>query len=134
MRIAAFVLVAGSAVCCAGVAQAGGEALNGSWAGQMRQVDVDRETTYPMTLTIKGAKGTTSYPSLKCSGTLARVATTKAGYAIYQETIKNDPGGTCIDGIVTVTRNESGDVVLGWFAEYAGTPSLASAVLGREGK
>ena len=134
MRPSVSVLLAtGIALTGSVAARAGDAALDGSWAGEMRQVDPDRETSYPMTLTIKGTKGATSYPTLNCSGTLSRIATTKAGYAIYQETIKNDPGATCIDGIVTVTT-DANKVVLGWFAEFAGTPSLASAVLEREAK
>lgn len=105
--------------------------VNGGWTGEMRQVDVDRESRYPMMLSLKGAKGTTAYPTLKCAGTLSRVGTTKSGYAIYQETIKNEPGASCIDGIILVTT-DAGKLVLGWYAAFQGAPSLASAVLERD--
>jgi len=133
MRLSVSILVAaGFAIAGSGAAQAGGASLAGSWAGEMRQVDPDRESRYPVTLVLKGKSGTTAYPTLKCSGKLTRIAETKSGYAIYQETVTNDPGGSCIDGLVTVTT-DAGKIVLGWFAEFEGTPSLASAVLEREG-
>jgi hypothetical protein len=122
------VLIAISTSAQAGDAPA---SVNGSWTGEMRQIDVERESRYPMLLTLKGAKGTTSYPTLKCGGTLSRIATTKSGYVILQETIKNEPGGSCIDGIVTVTT-DAGKLVLGWYAAFEGAPSLASAVLNKD--
>jgi hypothetical protein len=105
--------------------------VNGAWTGEMRQIDVDRESSYPMLLSLNGAKGTSAYPTLKCSGTLSRIGTTKSGYVIYQETIKNEPGGTCIDGIVLVST-DAGKLVLGWYAAFQGAPTLASAVLNRD--
>jgi hypothetical protein len=122
-------LVAGTVTAHAGDAAS----VAGSWGGEMRQVDVDRETRYPMTLTLKGTSGTTSYPTLKCGGTLAKVGETNSGYAIYQETIKNEPGATCIDGVVLVTT-DGGKLILGWYAAFQGAPALASAVLSREGQ
>jgi hypothetical protein len=121
-------LAAGSLSAQAGDAPA---SVNGSWTGEMRQIDADREARYPMLLTLKGAKGTTAYPTLKCGGTLSRVSTTKSGYAIYQETVTNEPGGSCIDGIVIVTTDAS-KLVLGWYAAFEGAPSLASAVLNKD--
>jgi hypothetical protein len=121
-------VVAGSVTAQAGDAPA---SVNGGWTGEMRQVDVDRESRYPMMLSLKGAKGTTAYPTLKCAGTLSRIGTTKSGYVIYQETIKNEEGGSCIDGIVLVTT-DAGKLVLGWYAAFQGAPSLASAVLNRD--
>lgn len=121
-------LVAGSLGAQAGDAPA---SVNGAWTGEMRQIDADRETRYPMMLTLKGAKGTTAYPTFKCAGTLSRVGTTKSGYVIYQETVKNEPGGGCIDGIVLVTT-DAGKLLLGWYAAFEGAPSLASAVLNRD--
>ena len=122
-------------VVCAGAASAadGPASLNGSWVGEMRQVDVDRETRYPMTLTLSGKTGASTYRQLKCAGTLTKVGETKTGYVIYQETIKNEPGATCIDGIVTV-MGDAGKVILGWYAAFQGAPSLASAVLSKETK
>lgn len=107
---------------------AGAASVLGQWSGEMRQIDVDRESRYPMTVTIKGKTGTTSYPSLKCAGSLTKIGETKGGYVLYQETIKNEPGGTCIDGVVMVTT-DAGKLVLGWYAAFEGQPSLASAVL-----
>jgi len=133
MRVVVPVLVAGLVAAGSAVAQAGGASLNGSWAGEMRQVDVDRESRYPMKLTLKDNSGTTAYPTLKCTGALTRVAETKLGYAIYQENVTNEPDGACIDGIVLVTT-DAGKIVLGWYATFEGEPSLASAVLVREGK
>jgi hypothetical protein len=117
------VLVAGSSL-----ASADPVSVNGSWAGEMRQVDVDNETRYPMTLTLKGKTGETSYPTLNCGGALTKIADTKGGYAIYQERITNEPGGTCIDGVVLVTT-DAGKLVLGWFATFEGAPAVATAVL-----
>ncbi len=107
----------------------------GTWVGEMRQIDPDRETSYPMTLTLmsKGKKGKVAYPTLKCAGTLSKIADVKAGYTVYYETVTNEPGGTCIDGVVTVSH-EAGKIVLGWFATFGGGPSLASAVLEKTAK
>lgn len=114
-------------------AWAGGAGVSGNWSGEMRQVDPTRESSYPMTLTIAGTKGKSSYPSLNCSGTWARVGETKEGYAIFKETVVNEPEASCIDGLAIV-RVDAGMLVLGWFASFEGTPSLASAVLAREEK
>ena len=110
---------------------AGAASVLGQWSGEMRQVDVERETRYPMTLAIKGKTGTTSYPTLKCAGTLSKIGETKGGYVLYQETVKNDPGETCIDGVVMVTT-DAGKLVLGWYAAFEGQPSMASAVLSKD--
>jgi hypothetical protein len=45
--------------------------------------------------------------------------------------VTNEPGGSCIDGIVTVTT-DAGKLVLGWYAAFEGAPSLASAVLNKD--
>jgi hypothetical protein len=109
-------------------ANAGSPSVTGSWTGDMRQVDVSSESHYPMTLTLNGKTGTSSYPQLNCAGTLTKVGQTESGYVLYQETIKNEPGATCIDGLVMVTV-DGGKLILGWYAAYQGSPSLASAVL-----
>ena len=96
----------------------------------MRQIDPDQETRYPMTLVLKGTTGATSYPTLQCSGALTKVAETKSGYTIYQEKITNEPDGSCVDGIVTVTT-DAGNVVVGWFATFEGAPTVATAVLSK---
>lgn len=119
---------------CASVADAGSAPVNGSaWIGEMRQVDVASETHYPMTLAFNGKQVVTTYPQLKCVGTLTKIGETKNGYVLYQETIDNGPGGTCIDGIVVVTV-DGGKLILGWYAAYQGSPALASAVLSPQAK
>jgi hypothetical protein len=132
MRSFAFVFAAVFAA-GASVVQAGSEPVTGSWAGEMRQVDVARETHYPMTLTFDGKQGATTYPQLKCAGTLTKIGEAKGGYALYHETIKNEPGATCIDGVVIVSV-ENGKLILGWYAAYQGSPALASAVLSPQAK
>ena len=71
--------------------------------------------------------------SLKCAGTLTKVAESKGVYAIYKETIKNDAGGACIDGLVIV-QPDNEKLILGWFAAFEGEPTLASAILEKEAK
>ncbi len=115
------------------IVQAGPASVTGSWSGEMRQVDVSRETHYPMTLTLKGKTGTSSYPELKCAGALTKIGETKSGYVIYQEAIKNEPGANCVDGIVLVSA-DGGKLILGWYAAVDGSPSLASAVLNSAAK
>jgi hypothetical protein len=111
--------------------QAAPVSIDGSWAGEMRQIDVDNETRYPMTLTLKGKTGATSYPTLNCRGELTKIADTKSGYAIYQERIANEPGATCIDGVVLITT-DAGKLVLGWFATFDGLPTVATAMLRKD--
>ena len=112
-------------------AHAGSVAVAGNWSGEMRQIDTENESKYPMTLSLQGNKGTSSYPTLKCGGTWSRISETKDGYAIYKEKIINEPGGTCIDGIAIV-QPYAGKLMLGWFASFEGAPTLASAVLAKE--
>ena len=114
------------ATCC-GTAVAGPAGINGSWSGEMRQIEVNAEAKYPMTLTLAGSGGTTNYPTLNCSGSWTKIAT-RSGYAIYEEKVTNTKGATCIDGMVMV-KLDSGKLILGWFAAYAGAPSLAAASL-----
>lgn len=133
MKLFASISFAVGAAVTASSAIAGGAGVSGSWSGEMRQIDVDRESKYPMMLTLQGAKGTSSYPSLKCGGAWTRVGQTKDGYAIYHERIINEPGGTCIDGIF-VARADAGKLIIGWFGVYEGAPGLASAVLEKEAK
>ena len=99
----------------------------------MRQVDPTQETSYPMTLTITGAKGQSSYPTLNCGGSWSRIGETKEGYSIFKEAVVNEPGASCIDG-VAIVYPDGGKLVLGWFGSFEGTPTLASAVLEREAK
>ena len=115
-----------------GAAVAGPAGLTGSWAGEMRQVEANAETTYPMTLSFGARTVTSDYPTLNCSGTWTKVAE-KDGYVIYAETVTNGKGATCIDGMVMVTIDQ-GKIVLGWFAAFGGAQSMATAVLSKAAK
>ena len=125
MRIAHMFAISTFAFC--GVAVAGPAGLSGTWSGEMRQIEVSAETTYPMTLTIKGKSAQAHYPTLNCRGAWTKVAE-KKGYVIYSETVTNQKDASCIDGIVTVTSN-NGKVLLGWFGTDAEGPIVAMAVL-----
>jgi len=128
------VCLAVSAVC--GLASA--KPAQQMWSGQMRQVDVAAEKSYPMTLTFKGGKGYSEYPDLKCGGVWTRIGSVGKQYEIYLEHITHgtevkDGTGGCIDGVVTLAVK--GDkAVLGWFASVEGAPSLASATLSLQAK
>lgn len=123
--------IAVAAAFCAVAAQAGSASPGESWAGEMRQIEVDGESKYPMTLTLKGKTGGSSYPTLKCAGVWTRIGVTKDGYAIYHEKVVNEPGATCIDGVFTA-RKDADKLIIGWFGVYDGKPGLASATLGRK--
>ncbi len=117
-------------------AWAGNANLSGHWTGEMRQVDPDQESRYAMALSLKGSGGTTSYPSLKCGGSLEKIGDAAGGYVIFREKITygglgSDVERGCIDGLLIVTQRD-GKLVLGWFAAFDGLPSLASAVLEKE--
>ena len=127
MRMGLVFAILAFSVC--GNAAAGPAGMNGSWSGEMRQIEMSAETTYPMTLTIMGEGAESNYPALNCSGTWTRVAE-KNGYVIYAETVRNQEGASCIDGMVMVTLYK-GKVFLGWFAADAGEPIVAMAVLGK---
>ncbi|MFM9865733.1 MAG: hypothetical protein ACKVRO_19235 [Micropepsaceae bacterium] len=103
-----------------------------TWSGEMRQIEVNTETTYPMTLTFARTIVTADYPTLNCSGTWTKVAESN-GYLIYAEKVTNRQGATCIDGMAMVAIDQ-GKVFVGWFAAYAGEPSVATAVLLRAAK
>lgn len=125
MRIVLTLAVSTSALC--GVATAGSAPLTGSWSGEMRQIETTAETTYPMTLAIKGKTAEANYPTLNCSGTWTKVAE-KEGYVIYAESVTNQKDANCIDGIVTVTAS-NGQVLLGWFGADTWGPIVAMAAL-----
>lgn len=129
--LACLSFAAGVVVAATYPAFAGAVSVNGSWAGEMRQIDPDRETRYPMTMTLKGKTGASSYPTLNCTGALTKIAETKSGYTIYQEKVANNADGHCIDGVVAVTT-DAGKLVLGWFSAFEGSPSLASATLEKD--
>ncbi|NOT41086.1 MAG: hypothetical protein HOP13_11390 [Alphaproteobacteria bacterium] len=112
-----------------GNAIAGPAGMNGSWGGEMRQIEVSTELKYPMTLTIKGKVAEADYPTLNCRGSWTRVAE-KNGYVIYAEKVTNKKGASCIDGMVMVTLDQ-GKVFLGWFAADAGEPIVAMAALSK---
>jgi hypothetical protein len=131
--IAALTLAAG--VARADVAPPPPEPSEGTWYGSMRQVDVDGERSYPMTLTLNADHGTTDYPKLNCGGELERVGSASGGYLIYKETItrgafKKTKGEGCVDGVVTL-HTEGDQMLVGWFGAFDGQPMLASASLTR---
>ena len=132
MRSSASIALALTLTLTVGPAFAGGSSLAGKWVGEMRQIDVTEETRYPMTLTLQGAKGATTYQTLKCTGTWSRIGE-KDGYTVYKETARNEADGICTDGIMTVTL-DAGKLVVGWFGVFEGAPSVATAVLQREAK
>jgi hypothetical protein len=122
-------LVAVVAVGASGAAVAGAPGMSGVWTGQMRQIEVDNEATYPMRLTFAGKSAVADYPTLNCSGIWSKV-TEKNGYAIYAEEAANRDGATCIDGMVMV-KIDKGKVFVGWFAAYDGAPTVSTAVLSK---
>lgn len=103
------------------------------WSGQMRQVDVSSEKSYPMTVQFKGGVGYSDYPELACGGTWKRIGTATGGYTIYHEKItrgadvRADKGG-CVNGVIIMSTKGT-KAVLGWFASLDGEPMLASATL-----
>jgi len=107
----------------------------GTWYGQMRQVNVEGEESYPMVLRLTGSGGRSEYPKLNCGGELERLGSASGGYVVYKETITR--GGTndgkesaCVDGVVVI-HVEKNELVLGWFGAIDGEPYLASARLTR---
>ena len=101
----------------------------------MRQIEVNGEMDFPISVTFSGGKATSKYESLSCGGEWTRIGGTSPDYVIYKETITygsvNDPDtGSCIDGVVIVSRR-NGKLVLGWFANFEGEPILAAAELAK---
>lgn len=129
MRALAVAVVALSA---SGAAIAGVPAMTGVWTGDMRQIEVDTEATYPMTLTFAGKSAVADYPTLNCTGIWTKV-TERNGYAIYTEEAANRGDAKCIDGMVMVTIDE-GKVFVDWFAAYDGAPTVSTAVLSKAAK
>jgi hypothetical protein len=125
-------LVAVVALSASGAAVAGAPGMSGVWAGNMRQIEVDTEATYPMRLTFAGKSAVADYPTLNCSGIWTKV-TEKNGYAIYTEEAANRDGATCVDGMVMVTIDQ-GKVFVGWFAAFDGAPTVSTAVLSKAAK
>jgi hypothetical protein len=100
--------------------------LTGTWTGPLAQVGQTKQ--HPITITISGKTGTSSYPDQHCAGKLTRVGST-GDYAYFTETItegKFDPTSKsgCLDGSMTLVR-AGGSLVLGWVAAYDGTPIVA---------
>ena len=107
----------------------------GAWYGSMRQVNVDGEESYAMTLTLREGGGTSDYPKLHCGGELERLGTASGGYIVYKESITRgafDGGKSngCVDGVVIV-HIENNKLVLGWFGAFDGDPIVATARLTR---
>ena len=108
------------------------QTLTGVWSGNMRQIDVKDEKSYPMTVTLSGATGASEYPTLSCGGRWTRIGES-LGHVIYSETITHGRfdeklGTGCIDGIVIVQRSGT-SLTLGWYITFAGHPTAATAVL-----
>jgi hypothetical protein len=119
MRIGLIFALSALALC--GAAAAGPAQLRFSWSGEMRQIETTTETTYPMTLTLKGEVLEATYPTLNCIGTWTKIAENA-------ETVTNQQDASCIDGIAMVTwRN--GRAFVGWYSANAGEPIVAIAVL-----
>lgn len=129
MRALAVAVVALSA---SGAAVAGAPGFSGVWGGEMRQIEVDTEATYPMRLTFAGKGAVADYPTLNCSGIWTKVAE-KNGYVIYAEEAANRGNATCVDGMVFVTIDK-GKVFIGWFAAFDGAPTVSTAVLSKASK
>lgn len=136
MRSFAFrsVLAAAVAVCFAEPSFAGDVGFDGAWAGQMRQIDTEEQTRYPMELNVKGDRLETRYRTLSCGGVLEKIADHDS-YSIYREkittgAIKPSDTNGCIDGIVTL-RPHNGNLIVGWFGVFEGLPTVAYATLER---
>jgi hypothetical protein len=133
LMLTALLLVCG--VAQADVAPPPPDPAEGRWYGAMRQVDVDGEQSYPMTLTLNESGGSTDYPKLSCGGELERLGTASGGYVIYKETITRGAfdkgkGNGCVDGVVII-HTDGNQIVLGWFGAFDGDPMVASAKLAR---
>lgn len=108
------------------------QTVTGIWSGNMRQIDVKTEKSYPMTVTLSGTSGLSEYPTLSCDGRWNRIGES-FGHVIYSETITHGRfdeklGTGCIDGIVIVQRTGT-TLTLGWYITFAGQPSAATAIL-----
>jgi hypothetical protein len=100
--------------------------LNGTWTGPLAEVGQTKQ--HPITITISGKTGTSSYPDQHCAGKLTRVGST-GDYAYFTETItegKFDPASKsgCLDGSMTFVR-AGGSLVLAWVAAYDSKPIIA---------
>jgi hypothetical protein len=108
----------------------GGGDLTGTWTGSA--VQVGRDKSYSVALTLAGKSGQSSYADQHCTGKLTRVGQS-GDYSFFTETIvegKYNPTSNtgCIDGSITLVR--SGDsLVMGWAAAYNGKPIIAYATL-----
>lgn len=102
------------------------------WSGDMRQIDVKNEKSYPMTVTLSGATGLSEYSTLSCGGRWTKIGEA-LGHFIYSETITHGRydekrGGGCIDGIVIAQRDKDA-LTLGWYITFSGQPTAATAIL-----
>ena len=101
-----------------------------TWTGDL--AEVGRSKTFPVTLTLKGKGGETTYPSQNCTGKLTR-AGSSGDYSFFTETIssgKFDPATKtgCVDGSLTLIKSGAG-VVIGWFGAEGGKPIVAFGTL-----
>jgi hypothetical protein len=99
--------------------------LAGSMQGKVTQNDTSE--TYPMNMTLDGAGGHISYPSVSCDGDLQFMSTDGVTYR-YKEHITH---GDCIDGgVIQMHRRTPGDNtawVWRWDAEDVNVRGLVSA-------
>ncbi|QUD89200.1 hypothetical protein [Phenylobacterium montanum] len=94
--------VAAAALLAAGGAWASG--LGGSLQGRVTQNDTSE--TYPMAMTLDGAGGRISYPSVSCDGDLSFLGSDGTTWRYKEHITKGD----CIDGgIIQMRRRTAGD-------------------------
>ena len=129
--VVGIVILGGLAI---GAAFAADDDLDGVWVGDLRQVNVGSEDTYPMTLKLMGALGETDYSSLSCGGRLARIGAANR-QAVYSETIIRGrvdatTGKGCIDGFIVIQRYGS-SLIIEWAGAYNGQPYVATGILKR---
>jgi hypothetical protein len=98
-----------------------------SWGGEVKE----GSAKYPMALTLSGDTGTTTYPTLNCSGTLRKMSM-QNGDVVYAETVTNQKGAACVDGVWKITMDGE-KAVVNWSRTPGETPS-ATAVLSRPRK
>jgi hypothetical protein len=103
----------------------------GTWSGSLAQVG--RAKPFAFELTLSGKTGATSYPDDHCTGKLAR-AGTSGGFAFFTETItegKVDPATRkgCLDGTLTMVKDEGGSLIMTWMAAYGGKAIVAYGTL-----
>jgi len=105
--------------------------ITGVWSGTV--VQNIGASNYSVVMTIGDTTAETDYPELKCGGKLTRVGAA-GDYVFFIETItrgRQDAGGGCIDGTVTVAPANQ-NLAWGWFGSYGGKTHVASSLLTRK--